>query len=595
MARSPSSTRVPRSSVAARLSEIVPPARPALTGRLVSRAPSQATLSSFSGTSVSVRRLGSAQAATSCVTRALASSTAPAAFGAPSVPLRTNAPLLGPAIPASRAGAGRPPARPAARAPGAARAARFHAPAEARDVQHAFGVPDQRDGRLLERQVGELDVAHEERPELQREAAALELEEGGGAELRVLAHLEVGELERGPREERDGHGGELHGPAERLRRGGDDQRLAALLPRLADLGAPPLDLLDAVRLARAPELVALGLQARVLLGREPVGDGAEVPARDAFLDVGEHPLRPLGERGRVEARVHLADVTDTALELGRRRRRLEHRAARPALPCVGACARVSRRRLAPSRAEHAYQEESAADHQQDLEEAQATPETAAEAAEEHGADEAAERQTRETAHQPAEDAGPIRLRGHRRRVRRRHRRRRGLRGRRVGARAAAAAARRAGPGGSGIHLEPGDAHYSQPRRQRVKSHGRTSSHHSSPGRAQGIRRTLPVVLRPSNARCASAASFSGNSNSVRSRSLPSRIQPSTSPARWSSSARVAVWWTRLGRVRKSDPFWFRICRSNPPMGPLDWPQSTILPRAARQLNPLSQIVFPTES
>src|SRR5260370_742229 len=227
MARSPSSTRVPRSSVAARLSEIVPPARPALTGRLVSRAPSQATLSSFSGTSVSVRRLGSAQAATSCVTRALASSTAPAAFGAPSVPLRTNAPLLGPAIPASRAGAGRPPARPAARAPGAARAARFHAPAEARDVQHAFGVPDQRDGRLLERQVGELDVAHEERPELQREAAALELEEGGGAELRVLAHLEVGELERGPREERDGHGGELHGPADRLRRGRDYQRLDA--------------------------------------------------------------------------------------------------------------------------------------------------------------------------------------------------------------------------------------------------------------------------------------------------------------------------------------------------------------------------------
>ena len=56
----------------------------------------------------------------------------------------------------------------------------------------------------------------------------------------------------------------------------------------------------------------------------------------------------------------------------------------------------------------------------------------------------------------------------------------------------------------------------------------------------GISRTLPVVRRPSSARWASAASFSGNSSSVRSLSLPSWIQPRTSPARSSNSARVAT-------------------------------------------------------
>src|SRR5437667_6108588 len=87
----------------------------------------------------------------------------------------------------------------------------------------------------------------------------------------------------------------------------------------------------------------------------------------------------------------------------------------------------------------------------------------------------------------------------------------------------------------------------------------------------GIRSTLPVVFRPSRARWASAASLRGNSNSVRSLSLPSRIQPSTSPARWRSSSRVATWWPRLGRVRNGEPFWFRTWGSKVPMGPLDWP------------------------
>src|SRR5439155_1455363 len=165
-----------------------------------------------------------------------------------------------------RAGA----ARAAARLPAAPRALlRLRRGSEARDVQDALGVPDQRDGRSLEREVAELDAAREEPAELQRQPSRLELEEGCRVELRVL-----GELDRHP-------------------------VLAALLPRLADVGAPPPDLLDAVRLARAPELVALALQARELLRREPVGHGGEIPARDRVLDVAERALGPLGERRRI--------------------------------------------------------------------------------------------------------------------------------------------------------------------------------------------------------------------------------------------------------------------------------------------------------
>src|SRR6266542_3352539 len=85
----------------------------------------------------------------------------------------------------------------------------------------------------------------------------------------------------------------------------------------------------------------------------------------------------------------------------------------------------------------------------------------------------------------------------------------------------------------------------------------------------GMRSTFPVVFRPSSARCASDASFSGNSNSVRNLSLPSRIQPSSSPDRWRSSARVMMWWLKLGRVRKSEPLALSVCGSKAPMGPLD--------------------------
>src|SRR5207247_5915878 len=79
--------------------------------------------------------------------------------------------------------------------------------------------------------------------------------------------------------------------------------LAALLPRLRHVGALELDLLDPVRLARAPEPVALSLEPRVLLRREPVVEGSHVAPPDTLLDVDEHALYPPGEGRGVEARV----------------------------------------------------------------------------------------------------------------------------------------------------------------------------------------------------------------------------------------------------------------------------------------------------
>ena len=58
--------------------------------------------------------------------------------------------------------------------------------------------------------------------------------------------------------------------------------------------------------------------------------------------------------------------------------------------------------------------------------------------------------------------------------------------------------------------------------------------------SQGISKSLPVVLRASSARCASATSARENSCSMRSLSAPLLIHDSTSPARATSSARVSM-------------------------------------------------------
>ncbi len=56
----------------------------------------------------------------------------------------------------------------------------------------------------------------------------------------------------------------------------------------------------------------------------------------------------------------------------------------------------------------------------------------------------------------------------------------------------------------------------------------------------GTRSSLPVVVRDSSARCASAACSRGSSAWMRTSSLPCATAPRTAPARSSSSARVAV-------------------------------------------------------
>src|SRR2546426_645222 len=82
---------------------------------------------------------------------------------------------------------------------------------------------------------------------------------------------------------------------------------------------------------------------------------------------------------------------------------------------------------------------------------------------------------------------------------------------------------------------------SDPSRRSSRADGLATSYGQLPVTTdQGISSTFPVLCRPSSSRCASAASPSGSSRSMRTRSVPPLIQPSTSPARATSSARVAM-------------------------------------------------------
>ncbi len=125
--------------------------------------------------------------------------------------------------------ASRQACRPRPAADGAARTAPGARPrlgsAEARDVQLAVGVLDERDDRPLEREVTELDAPAEQGPHAERESARVEPQERRGSELRVLTNLEPVQLDGRPREDHDRDGRELHWAAERLRRAGRDQRL----------------------------------------------------------------------------------------------------------------------------------------------------------------------------------------------------------------------------------------------------------------------------------------------------------------------------------------------------------------------------------
>src|SRR5207247_499051 len=96
-----------------------------------------------------------------------------------------------------------------------------------------------------------------------------------------------------------------------------DPVLPALLPRLRHLGAVDPNLLDPIRLPRAAQAVTLGLEARVLLRRQAIGEGAHVPTADRRLDVGERRPGPARERVGFEAPIHLLDVLDATVPVGR--------------------------------------------------------------------------------------------------------------------------------------------------------------------------------------------------------------------------------------------------------------------------------------
>src|SRR5262245_52775332 len=199
--------------------------------------------------------------------------------------------------------------------------------------------------------------------------------------------------------------------------------LAALLPGFAHLGPPDSNPLDAVCATRAAELITLRLQPRVLLRREAILHGGQVPPGDPFLDIDESRLGELDEAVGIEARVHAANVLDPPIEVRHARRDLHRGGAasgRPALPgrargAPAVDAGVRGLRLAAA-AEHAEEEEHRAADQQELEEPEAAAEATAHAAEQHRAEQPAEGEAGDAAHEAAEHAGALRL-SHRRWVR----------------------------------------------------------------------------------------------------------------------------------------------------------------------------------
>ena len=82
---------------------------------------------------------------------------------------------------------------------------------------------------------------------------------------------------------------------------------------------------------------------------------------------------------------------------------------------------------------------------------------------------------------------------------------------------------------------------------------------------------------------------------MRTASFPASIHCSTSPARARISARLVVWWVRLGRLRVSDPLALSTAVSKGGTAPLDWPKTTMQPRGANASRLFSKVLFPTES
>src|SRR5437899_6135711 len=153
----------------------------------------------------------------------------------------------------------------------------------------------------------------------------------------------------------DGAGGVVHDPVEHLAgEAHGDEVLATFLPGLADLRTPHVDTRHPVRATRLTESVALRLQRRDHLGRQRITDTAEVATVDRILHGQEHRARCRAKAVRIEATVHLPNVTDAALEIGDRRGSLHGRGVHGAAR-RGAAARRTRVRWLRARRAPAHE------------------------------------------------------------------------------------------------------------------------------------------------------------------------------------------------------------------------------------------------
>ena len=109
-----------------------------------------------------------------------------------------------------------PPPRRSSAPAGAAAAGRLRGGAEGGDVEATIGALDERDDRLAQEDVTELDTSRQQGQQPQPDAADVELEERLGAELRVLGDLQVVQLDGRQRQHPDRDGAEPHGTPQRL-------------------------------------------------------------------------------------------------------------------------------------------------------------------------------------------------------------------------------------------------------------------------------------------------------------------------------------------------------------------------------------------
>jgi teichuronic acid exporter len=108
--------------------------------------------------------------------------------------------------------------------------------------------------------------------------------------------------------------------------------LSGLLPGLGDLGRAHRDVLEAVDLALGPQPVAVSLELRLHLRREVARDAPEIPGRPRALDLEEDVRGGLREGAGIEAGIHLTEMPDAPLQIGRARRGL-HRGGAAGGPC----------------------------------------------------------------------------------------------------------------------------------------------------------------------------------------------------------------------------------------------------------------------